>query len=155
MWYPRRQKFQANCRRLSRRVKASSAIVCMNFGYKAQTTQTTVDIAERILRQLLSYFDNPELESLYNQRIQKGVRPEIVCSHQLLKSCSLKFSTIYAVFDTFDQCSEAHQDVFLAQLRQLNYWLLISSRLHWRQQLQDRLPVTETLTVKISASPKP
>lgn len=111
-----------------------------------------MDIAERILRQLLSYFDNipPGLESLYNQCIQKEVRPDIAALIQLLKSCSLKFTTIYAVFDAFDECSDAHQDeilAFLSQLQQLNYRLLISSRLHLRQQLQDRLSDTQIIQV--------
>ena len=115
-------------------------------------TQTTKVIAAKILRQLLAYFDEipPELRSLYDDCIRKNSRLDASDLTRLLLLCSRKFSTLFAVFDALDECDDGHRLeilTFLTLLRKSGHRILISSRPHLRQQLQDELSDTSTLEI--------
>jgi hypothetical protein len=123
-------------------------VVYVYFDYKAERTQTRIDIVRILLKQLLSQFDTvpPELESLYtlyDESICTSTNPDITTLTRFLTLCS-QISTIYAIFDAIDECSDVHQMEVLelfAHLQQSGYRLLISSRPHLHEslnQLSDR-----------------
>ena len=128
-------------------------VVYVYFDYKAERTQTTIDVVRSLLKQLLSQFDNlpPELEplyTLYGKSIRTSTRPDITICIRLLASCS-QISSIYAVFDAIDECSDVYQKEVLelfAHLQKSGYRLLISSRPHLYKLLH-QLSDTETLEI--------
>jgi hypothetical protein len=130
-------------------------VIYVYFDYKTQDTQTRYHIVATILMQLLSFSDNipPEIELLYNEFVRKKKKLEISKLTQLLTSYSQNVSSIYAVFDALDECNNDHLSEILgllAHLQQLGYRLLVSSRLHLQQLLQDNL--TNTHNFEISAN---
>lgn len=107
----------------------------MYFDYKAQQTQTPIDIVTGLLKQLLTQLaDIPEeLECLYDECTRADKKPDQSTLTQLLASVSQKFSTVYMIFDALDECSDSHQkdmSGLFAQLQQSSHRLLISFRSH-------------------------
>jgi ATP/maltotriose-dependent transcriptional regulator MalT len=122
------------------------------FDYKAQQTQTAIDITTNILKQLLSKLDEipAEVESLYEKSTWS--RPDQTVFSGLLTLLAQKFSSIYVVFDALDECNDGETKDILklfVKLQQSNFRLLISSRPHF-YQLRTELRL-ETCTIEISA----
>ena len=107
-------------------------MVYFYFNYQSKETQTAIQIAKVIIKQLISGVDIPEnLESLYNKCTQESTTVTIREFLPVLESCSQSFSSRYAVFDALDECSNNHKgeilDLFV-ELQTFGYRLLISGR---------------------------
>jgi len=129
-------------------------VVYIYFDYNAQKIQTSVNILTNLIRQLSQSDISPELEALYDQSMRDHIRPDENTFRQLLTSCSQKFSSVYAVFDALDECSESYQKEMLALFTHLQnsaYRLLISFRPHL-YELRDKLESTQTLDVSAKDS---
>jgi hypothetical protein len=130
-------------------------IVSIYFDYKIQTTQTTINIAENILRQLLvGLLDTipSELESLYDEFVKKDARPVLSDLYPILLLCIQKFPFVFAVFDALDECGDSHRREILGLISQLQKWgcrILMSSRPHLRKSLEAQL--NDAFTIEISA----
>jgi len=107
-------------------------VVYIYFNYQSKDTQTGVQIARTILKQLISGVEIPEeLESLYQKSTQETTNPGMKELMSLLQSCSRRFSSRYAVFDALDECSDTHKEEILdlfVNLQKFGYKLLISGR---------------------------
>lgn len=104
------------------------------FDYKAQQTQTAIDVARILLKQLVSQSHNlpTDLEALYERSIRSHSNPDLTTFIQFLKTFSQDFP-IYAVFDAMDECvDDCHEPVLalLAELQNYGWRLLISCRPH-------------------------
>jgi hypothetical protein len=120
-------------------------VVYIYFDYTVQQTQTCIDVACNILKQLLCQSEDvpPEVESQYNERVRIGARPGLAMVFHALASFSQKYAAIYAVFDAMDECSEdALKGIFalFAKLQESGYKLLISTRPHLQHKLGGTLP---------------
>ena len=107
----------------------------MYFYYKAEQVQTTEDVIACLLKQVLTKFGDvpPEIVTLYDDNVSKGNRLDQTTLLQLLTTQSKKFSTVYAVFDALDECSELYQKALFTlfgTLQQSGYRLLGSFRPH-------------------------
>ena len=124
-------------------------MIYVYFNYKSSESQSQVKIAGNLLKQLVAEADIPsDLESLYET--SKAKTPESAPLIQLLKSYSKNFSSIYAVFDAFDECGDDNQEDVLDlfdDLEKSGYKLLISSRPQTLDKLQHRLTKTCPLEV--------
>lgn len=133
------------------------AILFFYFDYKAQQSQTTIEIAMSLLKQLLCKFDHvpSEVDSLFDLCTRTGIRPDQSIIVQLLMSYSSKVSSIYAILDALDECSDDNQISVLALLSQLqqksNYKILVSFRSHLKA-LQKTVPCAQTIEVRADES---
>lgn len=130
-------------------------VIYMYFDYKSQQSQSVVDVAMGLLKQLLAsqQVDVPsELESLYST----STKPNLATCKRLLAECAKRSGTIYAVFDAIDECGEISQQDILdlfGHLQQTGpYRMLISSRPHLLQNLRDQLKDTRTLEIYANKS---
>jgi NACHT domain len=128
-------------------------VIHLYFDYKSQQSQTVVDIAINLLKQLLSRLDNipNELDSLYCA----NTRPDLPACKRLLTLCSKQFGTIFAVFDAIDECCDSYRKELLAlfaHLLQSGCKLLISSRPHLLRNLRDQLSSARTIEVYANES---
>jgi hypothetical protein len=135
---------------LTSRVGHDMKVLYFFFDYKSQETQTAVEVAMNLLKQLISGLDEipDELEFLYNQN--SSARPDLPTCIQLLNVCAAKFNSLYAVFDAMDECSdESQMEVFelIAHLQKLHCRILVSSRPHSLSTLRDELNDTQTLQI--------
>ena len=107
-------------------------MVYIYFNYQLKETQTAVQIARTILKQLISDVEIPdELLSLYKKSTEKNTEPGMGELIPLVQSCSRRFSSRYAVFDALDECSDTHKEEILdlfVNLQKFGYKLLISGR---------------------------
>lgn len=131
-----------------------SQVISIYFDYNSETTQTTINIAENIPRQLLVFLDTipSELESLYDKFVRTNTRPALSDLEHIFLLCIQKFPSVFAVFDALDECDDNHQREILAFISQLQEWgcrILISSRPNLRKPLEDQL--NDILTIEISA----
>ena len=125
-------------------------MIYVYFNYKSSESQDQVKIAGRLLEQLVANADiPPELTSLHEK--SKGKTPEPAALIQILKSYSKRFSSLYAVFDAFDECGDGSQEDVLDlfdDLEKSGYKLLISSRPGTLDKLQRRLTKTCPLEIR-------
>jgi hypothetical protein len=108
-----------------------------------------------LVKQLLSQSNDihPDIESLYDEYICTGKRPDRARFTQLLRSFSAKYS-IYAIFDAIDECSDANQEDLLllfAELQTAGIRRLISSRPHL-QHIQEQLGDVRTFEIRADES---
>lgn len=116
-------------------------------------TQTANDIAEKILRQLLGVLDTipPKLESLYDSCTRTNARAELSDLKRILLLCIHNFSSVYVVFDALDECDDSHRREILTFVSQLQKWgcrILMSSRPHLRNSLEEQLDDTLIIETK-------
>lgn len=123
------------------------------FDYKAQQTQSSLDVSKVLLKQLLCHDHSntvpPELESLYDKSIGSGSSPDIDVICELLTSFSKDYS-MYAVFDALDECSEWNRKDMLSlftTLQKSGFRLLVSTRVHLNIQEQ----LTDSIILNITA----
>ena len=107
-------------------------MVYIYFNYQSKETQTAVQIARTIVKQLISGVGIPEeLESLYKKSTEENTTPGMKEIIPVLELCSRRFSSRYAVFDALDECSDTHKEEILdlfVNLQKFGYKLLISGR---------------------------
>jgi hypothetical protein len=132
-------------------INENTNVLHIYFDFKAQQSQSAIDISSILLKQLLSNGDNipHDVEDLYERCTRTGTRPDQTTLTLLLTSWSQKSSSIYAVFDALDECSDRHQEEILSLfglLEQSGYKLLISSRPHL-QHLSDHLNRIQTINI--------
>jgi len=107
-------------------------VVYLYFNYQSKDTQTAIQIARTLLKQLISGVEIPEgVKSLYKKSVEANKDPVMEELISLLQSCSRIFSYRYAVFDALDECCDTQKedilDLFI-NLQKLDYKLLISGR---------------------------
>src|SRR3981189_637647 len=85
---------------------AHIAVLHLYFDYKGQKTQTAVNIAHNLLKQLLSRLDYIPLD-LQNSH-SANTKPNLDASAAMLSALTNSFQTIYAIFDAVDEC-DVHQ----------------------------------------------
>jgi NACHT domain len=138
---------------LKDRFHDNNAVQVVHLYFEQKTRLTQTEVALHILKQILSDLDDvpPQLEALYN----KSTKPDIAACKELLTSCAEKFSSVYAVFDAIDECSNANQkDVvsLFAHLQRSTYRLLISTRPHLLENLREQLEEIQTLEIYANES---
>lgn len=111
------------------------------FDYKAQKTETAIDVARTLLKQLVTQCHNlpTGLEALYERATKTDTDPDLAAFVEYLKIFSQSFP-IYAVFDAMDECADDCQEPILAlfaELQESGWRLLISCRPHL-ESLQDQ-----------------
>ena len=127
-------------------------MVYVYFKYQARKSQTSVALARNLIKQLMPPDgDIPsDLESLYNA--SKTTDPPSPSDFlKLLRQYRKGFSSIYAVFDAFDECSDENQNDVLslfADLEKSEYNLLVSGRPQTPSKLRTRLANTCTLELR-------
>jgi hypothetical protein len=109
-------------------------VVYVYFDYKAQESQTRMNITRSLLKQILyrSHDIPPALERLYESSIQHNTQLELRTLDSHLTSC-FQESPVYAVFDAMDECSDDYQEEmvsFFSKLQNSGCRLLISTRPH-------------------------
>lgn len=129
------------------------AVVFVYFDYKAQQSQTAIDVRTNLLKQLLSHFEDipAQLEAIYEGSARGNSRPDQLIVTQLLRSCSRRYTSVFAVFDALDECNESHQTEILklfADLQGFGYRLCISFRPHSKRLLNTPY---DSKTIEISA----
>jgi len=97
--------------------------------------QATADVIACLLKQVLTRLDDvpPALVTSYDDHASKGKRLDQSTLLQLLTTHSKKFSTVYAIFDALDECSESYQSdlvTLFGTLQLSGYRLLGSFRPH-------------------------
>jgi hypothetical protein len=104
------------------------------FDHKSQQVQAPEDVIACLLKQVLTKFDDvhvpPELVTSYDHHVSKGKRFDQSTLLQFLTTYSKKFSTVYAVFDALDECSESYQSklfTLFGTLQQSGYYRLLGS----------------------------
>jgi hypothetical protein len=107
-------------------------VVYIYFNYQSKDSQTAVQITRTIIKQLVSGLEIPEeLESLYTKFTRETTNPGMEELISVLRSCSQRFSSTYAVFDALDECGDRHKEEILdlfVDLQKLGYKLLVSGR---------------------------
>jgi hypothetical protein len=96
-----------------------------------------------------------DLESLYNASKSNLPPPQQSEWNRLLKEYRKGFTSVYAVFDAFDECGDQNQTDLLAlfeHLKNSGYKLLISGRPHTPGKLQSQLTSTCTLEIRAHLS---
>lgn len=123
------------------------AVLHVYFDYKGQKTQTAVNIAHNLLKQLLSRVDHIPLE-LQNSH-SANTKPSLDTSRTMLSALTDSFHTIYAIFDAVDECDVDQLNEIVALIAGLgsNCKVLISTRPHLLQYLRNELPDASTLEV--------
>ena len=125
------------------------------FKNQARNIQTSSAITRNLIKQLVSTDNFPsDLESLYNAS-QPATPPSSSYSYKFLKEYRKDFTSVYAVFDAFDECGDENQKDMLALFEHLEnsrYKLLISGRPQTRGKLQSQLINTCTLEIQAKLS---
>jgi hypothetical protein len=131
-------------------------VLYVYFDYKTEPTQSVNYTCANLLKQMLSRFENIPfaIESLYNESIRRGTRPESASLIRLLLLFSERFSSIYVVLDALDECSDHHRMEILKLVYELSqksaYKFLISGRPHF--QVGDILSNVSTCEIRANRS---
>jgi hypothetical protein len=76
----------------------------------------------------------PPLEELYHTCVTRNSRPDSVQLTEIFKGLSEQFSSIYLVFDAFDECDKTERPLIVDMIRKLaevpNTKILVTGRPH-------------------------
>ena len=131
-------------------------VIYVYFKYQARKRQTSVAITRNLIKQLVPPDgDIPsDLESLYNAS-NSPTPPSSSDFLKLLREYGKGFSSVYAVFDAFDECGEENQNDMLGlfvDLEKSGYKLLVSGRHQTPNKLRTGLSNTYTLELRANIS---
>lgn len=133
----------------------NNAVIYIFFDYKSHQTQTAIDIAMCLLKQLILPRDNivGEIESYY----MKGERLNMAACKQLLAFYAKRRDSIYAIFDGLDEYTKSANEMselfgLFTHLQTIRCHLLLSSRQSFFSEFRNKLSVTQTLTIRAEES---
>jgi hypothetical protein len=126
-------------------------VVYIYFDYKSHESQTWIDIARSLLKQLLSQLAViPDDLAEYVMECKSKSQPvdSNTVIEYLLSLSSL--SPVYAIFDAMDECSENNLRKVLKLFNKLQglFRLLISTRHHLVQSLRDHIDDVQVINIK-------
>src|SRR5947207_210000 len=138
-----------------RGMNENNAIIYVFFDYKSQRTQTAVDIAMSLLKQLISPRDDidRQIESYH----VKGERPNMAACKQLLTFYAKKRHSIYAIFDGLDEYNKSANETselfgLFTHLQAIRCHLLLSSRPNFFSEFRNKLNEIQSLDIRAEES---
>ena len=133
----------------------NNAIIYVFFDYKSHQTQTAVDIAMSLLKQLISPRDEiiRQIESYH----MKGERPNMAACKKLLTFYAKKRHSIFAIFDGLDEFNKSPNETselfgLFTHLRATRCNLLLSSRPNFFSVFRNKLNEIQTLDIRAEES---
>jgi hypothetical protein len=136
-------------------INENNAIIYIFFDYKSQRTQTAVDIAMSLLKQLISPRDDIVRQIEYCH--VKGERPNMAACKELLTFYAEKRHSIYAIFDGLDEYNKSANETselfgLFTHLQSIRCHLLLSSRPNFFSEFRNRLNEIQTIDIRAEES---